>query len=160
MKYRAATLLDRTSSGGNGGSTGLATPSLRKDAHMLGHTEKLSRVLLVEDSPFLRYAFGRLLRLQGYDVMEAADGRAALECFEQFQPQLVITDLTMPVMDGVALMEAMRDDPSTAQIPVVAITADSSHSAEHRARAAGAVDVITKPIDLPDLLARLREYAV
>jgi len=126
---------------------------------MTGQAQTASRVLVVEDSPFLRFAFSRFLRSQGYEVMEAADGRAALDCFPEFQAQLVITDITMPVMDGVALIEALREDPATAQIPVVAITADSSLATERRARAAGAVDVIMRPIDLPDLLVRIRAYA-
>lgn len=126
---------------------------------MTGQAQTASRVLVVEDSPFLRFAFSRFLRSQGYEVMEAADGRAALDCFPEFQAQLVITDITMPVMDGVALIEALRGDPATAQIPVVAITADSSLATERRARAAGAVDVIMRPIDLPDLLVRIRAYA-
>jgi len=126
---------------------------------MTRQPQPASRVLVVEDSPFLRFAFSRFLRSQGYEVMEAADGRAALDCFPEFQAQLVITDITMPVMDGVALIEALREDPATAQIPVVAITADSSLATERRARAAGAVDVIMRPIDLPDLLVRIRAYA-
>lgn len=122
-------------------------------------SEKPPRVLIVEDSPFLRYAFSRLLKLHGFEVMEAGDGQAALDCFAAFHPQIVITDLTMPVMDGVALMEALRDDPATSRIPVLAITADASLSAEKRARDAGAIDFVTKPIDLPDLLTRIREHA-
>jgi CheY-like chemotaxis protein len=114
------------------------------------------RVLLVEDAPFLRYAFGRLLRLHGFEVMEANDGREALECVDAFQPELVVTDLMMPVMDGVELIERLRANPATASLPVVAITADATESTERKARKAGAIDIITKPIDLPVLLDRLR----
>ena len=57
------------------------------------HPEGLRRVLLVEDAPFLRYAFGRLLRLHGYDVKEADDGREALDCLATFRPHVVVTDL-------------------------------------------------------------------
>lgn len=114
------------------------------------------RVLLVEDAPFLRYAFGRLLRMHGFEVMEANDGREALDCINDFQPQLVVTDLMMPVMDGVELIQRLRADPRTADLPVLAITADATEMAEHRAREAGAVDFVTKPVDLPTLLDRLR----
>ncbi len=120
------------------------------------HEEKLRRVLLVEDAPFLRYAFGRLLRLHGYEVMEANDGREALACVAQSRPQLVVTDLMMPVMDGVELIRRLRENPETADLPVVAITADATSQAEAEARKAGAVDFIAKPIDLPSLLDRLR----
>ena len=63
--------------------------------------DKLPRVLVVEDAPFLRYAFSRLLRLQGFEVLEANNGLEALEVIEKFDPQLILTDLMMPVMDGV-----------------------------------------------------------
>ncbi|MCA1685292.1 MAG: response regulator [Planctomycetia bacterium] len=122
--------------------------------------EKLTRILLVEDAPFLRYAFGRLLRIHGYDVMEANDGAEALECVSAFRPHLVMTDLMMPGMDGVELIRQLRSNPETATLPVVAITADATPQAEAQARQAGAVDFITKPIDLPALLDRLRALQV
>jgi CheY-like chemotaxis protein len=122
--------------------------------------EPNKRVLLVEDAPFLRYAFGRLLRLHGYEVMEANDGREALDCLDRFRPDLVLTDLMMPVMDGVELIRELRTHPDTADVPIVAITADASSMSESRARAAGADDFIAKPIDLPSLLNRLRAISV
>ena len=118
------------------------------------------RVLLVEDSPLLRFAFGRLLRLQGFEVCEAVDGREAIEAIADFGPQLVLTDLMMPVMDGLELIRRLKSDPATANIPVVAITADATAVAERSARDAGAVDVILKPIDLPALLNRLRDLGL
>ena len=65
------------------------------------------KILLVEDAPYLRYAFGRLLRIHGYEVREANDGVEALECMPEFQPDLVVTDLMMPRMDGVELIERL-----------------------------------------------------
>jgi CheY-like chemotaxis protein len=118
--------------------------------------ERMPRVLLVEDAPFLRYAFGRLLRLQGFEVREAHDGQDALQCLEDFHPQLVLTDLMMPVMSGLELISRLRDRPDTAAVPIVAITADATTQAEEQARRAGAADFITKPVDLPELLQRLR----
>lgn len=117
---------------------------------------KKPRVLLVEDAPFLRFAFGRLLRMHGFEVMEANDGLEALNCVADFHPQLVLTDLMMPVMDGVELIRRLHSDPESADIPVVAITADATEQTEREAREAGAVDFVTKPIDLPALLERLR----
>ena len=118
--------------------------------------EKLTRVLVVEDAPFLRYAFGRLLRLQGFEVVEANDGLEALEKLDHFQAQLVLTDVMMPVMDGIELIRRLKTNPKTANLPVVAITADSSANIEQRAREAGAVGFISKPIDFPALLDQLR----
>jgi CheY-like chemotaxis protein len=118
--------------------------------------ERTLRVLLVEDAPFLRYAFGRLLRLQGYDVMEVNDGREALDRLSDFRPHLVVTDLMMPVMGGVELISKIRANPENAGLPVVAITADCTDQAQTLARRAGAADVIMKPIDIPVLLERLK----
>jgi CheY-like chemotaxis protein len=123
---------------------------------MWERSDKQPRVLLVEDAPFLRYAFARLLRMHGFEVREATDGREALDCVADFHPQLVLTDLMMPVMDGVELIRQLHSNPGTAEIPVVAITADATEQTEQQARDAGAVDFITKPIDLPALLERLR----
>jgi CheY-like chemotaxis protein len=122
--------------------------------------QKNRRVLLVEDAPFLRYAFGRLLRLHGFEVLEATDGREALDQIDGFEPGLVVTDLMMPVMDGVELIRHLRANPKTASLPVLAITADATEQAEARARAAGAVDFVTKPVDLPTLLDRLSALQV
>src|SRR3954468_16436904 len=124
---------------------------------MWAGTDSNMRILLVEDAPFLRYAFGRLLRMHGFEVMEANDGLEALECVPEFQPQLVVTDLMMPVMDGVELIHRLRADPETADLPVLAMTADTSTQIESRAREAGASDLLTKPVDLPTLLGRLRD---
>ena len=127
---------------------------------MSDHDEGSTRLLLVEDAPFLRYAFGRLLRLHGYDVMEANDGQEALDCVGDFQPQVVVTDLMMPVMDGVELIRRLRTDPNTADLPIVAMTADVTVQSERRAREAGAVDFLSKPIDLSTLLERLRAIPI
>jgi len=121
---------------------------------------KSPRLLLVEDAPFLRTIFGRVLREHGFEVMEATDGHEALACIKDFRPQLVLTDLGMPVMDGLELIQRLRSNPSTAHVPVVAITADPSNQAEVKARAAGAVDFVIKPIDLSTLLDRLRAIPV
>jgi adenylate cyclase len=118
--------------------------------------ERKVRVLLVEDAPFLRYAFGRLLRLEGFDVKEVNDGQEAIDCIQAFRPDLVLTDLMMPGMGGVELITHLRANPDYSNLPVVAITADATEEAGRLARNAGAVDVITKPIDLSSLLDRLK----
>ena len=114
-----------------------------------------TRVLLVEDAPFVRYAFGRLLRRHGFDVCEATNGREALQRASEFHPQFVLTDLMMPVMDGFELTRRLHAQPETSRLPVLAITADATEQTERKAREAGALDVITKPIDLGVVLDRL-----
>ncbi len=128
----------------------------KSDHGTLPEQDRGTRVLLVEDAPFLLYAFGRLLRLHGFDVCEATDGREALERLREFTPQLILTDLMMPVMGGVELIRHLHANPETAGLPIVAITADATAETIRNARQAGAIDFITKPIDLPSLLDRLR----
>jgi CheY-like chemotaxis protein len=147
-------ILERSSSTGKTWKHDAASIQDHTDACQI--MERTLRVLLVEDAPFLRYAFGRLLRLEGFEVKEVNDGREALDSLSAFQPDLVLTDLMMPVMGGVELISKIRSNPATAAIPVVAITADATEQAERNARKAGAVDVITKPVDLTALLDRLR----
>jgi CheY-like chemotaxis protein len=118
--------------------------------------ERSLRVMLVEDAPFLRYAFGRLLRMEGFDVKEVNDGQEALDCLADYRPDLVLTDLMMPVMDGVELIIRIRADPDYVGMPVVAITADVTDRTAAMAREAGADDVIMKPISLSTLLDRLK----
>ena len=115
----------------------------------------MPRVLLVEDTPALREILARLLHLQGFEVKEATDGQDALRSLPDFLPNLVVTDMMMPVMGGLELIEKLRANPQTANLPVVAITADSSRQIEIRARLAGANDFITKPVDLPQLVTRM-----
>jgi CheY-like chemotaxis protein len=118
------------------------------------------RVVLVEDAPFLRYAFARLLRMYGFEVREAVDGFDALQSVAEFHPDLVLTDLMMPDMDGIELIRRLHDDPKTADLPVVAITADSTEHAGRQAREAGARDVIIKPIDFTSLLDQIHALDV
>lgn len=119
-----------------------------------------ARVLLVEDTPLLRSAFGRLLRLSGFEVFEAGDGRDALALVESFRPQVILTDLMMPNMDGYDLIRTIHDDPATSDVPILAITANSTEEAQCAARAAGATRVLLKPINLQDLLALLRDLGL
>ena len=89
-------------------------------------------------------------------MKEVNDGQEALDCLADFRPDLVLTDLMMPVMGGIELISRIRADPEFAAVPIVAITADVTDQAARQARQAGAVDVINKPIDLSALLDRLR----
>ena len=94
--------------------------------------------------------------MHGFDVCEANDGRDALDCLSHFHPQLILTDLLMPVMNGFELIRALRSDPKTAELPVVAFTADPTEQAEREARKAGAAEYFTKPVDLVSIVNRLR----
>ncbi len=116
---------------------------------MLNSHDKPPRVLLVEDTPFLRYAFGRLLRLHGFDVCEVNDGREALDCIADFHPQLILTDLMMPVMNGWEFARMYRERPGP-HAPIVIVTAALDVAKD--ARDIGADGFLAKPFQLDDLL--------
>jgi DNA-binding response OmpR family regulator len=116
------------------------------------------RVLLVEDTDSLRELFARMLRHRGFEVCEAADGSAALECLATFTPDLVLTDLMMPQLDGVGLMRRLRAMPGLGAVPVVVMTAMSSEEAEREARRAGASDFLHKPLEAGTLFDRVGRY--
>jgi len=126
----------------------------RRDAS----ADRLTRtVLLVDDSPFFRDMLAPLIKAAGYQVVavgSAADALKALNSGKRFD--LVITDIEMPDMDGFALAEELRSMPSTAEIPVIAITAMVSAAAIERGRAVGFHDFVAK-FDRTGLIAAIKE---
>jgi two-component system response regulator HydG len=111
---------------------------------------KKGRVLVVDDEASARDALSKLLTLEGYDVATAVDGAAALEAVAEGAPEIVVTDLQMPGIDGLQLLAKMRAD--NPHIPVIVVTASGDVTAAVRAMRAGAEDYLTKPIDFDALL--------
>jgi CheY-like chemotaxis protein len=106
----------------------------------------LFTILVVDDEPDLRYLLRRVFEQAGHVVTEAGHGEAALEVLRGSPPDLVVTDMMMPVMDGAELIRRLRADPLTAQIPILAVTGD--------AQLAGHADaVLGKPWRPQQLLA-------
>ncbi len=100
----------------------------------------MARILVVDDEPDERFLVGRVLRREGHEVTVAGNGAAALEAVRECPPDLVVTDIMMPVMDGVELIRRLRGDPVTAAIPLLAASGDP--------RLAGAADaVLAKPYE-------------
>ena len=100
----------------------------------------MARILVVDDEPDERFLVGRALKKQGHDVTVAGNGAAGLKVAQEQVPDLVVTDIMMPVMDGVEFIRRLRGDPATAGIPILAATGDS--------QLADAADaVLTKPYD-------------
>jgi CheY-like chemotaxis protein len=106
----------------------------------------VSRILVVDDEPGQRFLLRRIFERAGHEVSDAGNGAAALRAVQESAPDLVVTDVMMPVMDGVELIRCLRDDPATAHIPVLAASADA-----HRAGAADAV--VLKPYEWRHLLS-------
>jgi CheY-like chemotaxis protein len=107
------------------------------------------RILIVDDDAGTRLALAEILRDEHYDVAVAADGAAALELMVGFSPDLVLSDVEMPNLDGVELMRALRSAHFTA--PTILMTAHALRQTEVIA-ALGAAALLTKPLDVADML--------
>lgn len=88
------------------------------------------KILIVDDEPDLRYLLRRVFERAGHVVTDAGHGEAALEVVRESLPDLVVTDMMMPVMDGAELIRRLRADPATAQIPILAVTGDAQLAVE------------------------------
>jgi len=117
-----------------------------------GPGDPITTVLLVEDHADSRHMYAEFLRAD-FTVVEAEDGIRALEIMGQSRPDVVITDLALPRMDGFELVTRMREDARLREIPVIALSGYSSTEHEMRALEAGSNVVLRKPC-LPDELAR------
>jgi CheY-like chemotaxis protein len=105
------------------------------------------KILLVEDNPVNRRLAGFLLRSQGYQVREATDALEALEMIGSDPPDLIVMDVQLPGMDGLEATKKLKEQPATADIPVVAVTSFAMKGDREKAFAAGCAGYITKPID-------------
>lgn len=84
----------------------------------------MCRVLVVDDEPDQRFILRRVFERAGHEVAEAGDGAAALSSVQQSRPDLVVTDMMMPVMGGVELIRRLRAEPTTAAVPILAVSGD------------------------------------
>ena len=112
-------------------------------------------VLLVEDNEVNRDMLVRRLERAGHRVSTAADGEAALQAMRELQPGVVLMDMNLPVKDGWTACAEAQTDAAIASIPIIALTAHAMEEDRHRALAAGCRDYATKPVDFPDLLAKI-----
>lgn len=115
--------------------------------------ESRKRILVVDDEPQITLVLRSGLSKHGYDVRGAAEGESALELFNAWSPDLVITDLSMPNMTGLELCRRLR---SKSQIPIIVLSVKESENAKIEALDAGADDYVTKPFGIGELLARVR----
>lgn len=111
------------------------------------------RVLAVDDDPAILRTLGINLRARGYDVLIAADGRSALQAIADDAPDVVLLDLGLPDVDGVAVLRGLRE---SSEVPVIVVSARTGSEDKVEALDLGANDYVTKPFDLEELFARLR----
>ena len=115
----------------------------------------MAKILLVEDNELNRDMLSRRLTRQGYDVVLAFDGARGVEMTGSEQPDLVLMDMSLPVLDGWEAAKRLKANPATCSIPVIALTAHAMTADRERALAAGCDDYDTKPIELPRLLEKM-----
>ena len=115
----------------------------------------MSRILLVEDNEMNRDMLTRRLERKGYEVVIAVDGQAGIDMASSSNPDIILMDLSLPVVDGWDATRKIKADPSTQSIPVIALTAHAMAGDEQKALAAGCDDYDTKPIELPRLLGKI-----
>ncbi|HXZ48193.1 MAG TPA: response regulator [Usitatibacter sp.] len=129
-----------------------ADPQTADDASL----ESPGRVLVADDNPANVKLLEDLLAFHGYEVEAATDGAGALEMLRKRAPDLLLLDVLMPVMDGYEVCRAVRADPALAMLPVVMVTALEDREERVRGLEAGADDFLSKPLNPPELLARVR----
>ena len=120
------------------------------------HAVPAHHILVAEDDPDIRANLARLLRLEGYRVVTAADGAAAMAAIQAERPDLLVSDLMMPGIDGLQLLAWLRADLRTARLPVVLLTARADDGDVQGGRSAGADAYVTKPYQREELLRHLR----
>lgn len=112
-----------------------------------------ARILVVDDEPQLIRVLRTGLKSRGYDVRGASDGESGLESFNEWHPDLVITDLAMPNVDGLEFCRRLR---AISQVPIIVLSAKGEEKTKVEALDMGADDFVTKPFGIDELLARVR----
>jgi CheY-like chemotaxis protein len=115
-------------------------------------------ILIVEDEPQNRKLFRDVLQYRGYTVLEAMDGREGIALAREHLPDLVLMDIQMPVMDGIEATRILKQDDTTRQINVVALTANAMPGDREKIIEAGCHDYISKPFRLHAFLEKIKKY--
>ena len=116
------------------------------------------RVLVVEDNEKNMKLFRDVLTATGFRALEATTGLGAVSVAKEHVPDLVLMDIQLPDLDGLAALRRLRDDPRTASIPVLALTAQAMHGDRERFLAEGFDGYLSKPVDVVELLGTVRKH--
>ena len=119
----------------------------------------MSKVLAVDDSRPMLAMLSQCLKKGGHEVYQAADGVQALEQLRAHQPDMVITDLNMPNMDGLEFIEAARQEPAGGSVPILLLTTETAQALKDRAREVKATGWLTKPFDPDQILGLVEQLA-
>jgi DNA-binding response OmpR family regulator len=116
----------------------------------------MTRILVIEDAASLRSDIVEMLGFEGYEVQGAENGRAGVEAARQFHPDLIISDIMMPLLDGYGVLAELREDPQTATIPFIFLTARTDRMDVRQGMTLGADDYVTKPFTIAELMSAVR----
>jgi two-component system cell cycle response regulator DivK len=114
-----------------------------------------NRILLVEDSDDSRQSLSKLLEFEGYQVIEASDGEIAIEMAIKERPDLILMDLSLPIVDGLSATRRIKAERTFSNVPIIALSGHDEIDFHARALAAGCSDYISKPIDFAALVSKL-----
>jgi two-component system, cell cycle response regulator DivK len=117
-----------------------------------------TKILIMEDDDDTQGMVRFLLEYKGYDVLVAKDGKHGLEIAQNEKPALILLDLAMPEMDGLSVAHHLKGDPSTKDIPVIAVTAYTMASDRRMALNAGCDGFIGKPMNVPEFIAEVEKF--
>jgi two-component system cell cycle response regulator DivK len=120
----------------------------------------MARILLVEDNEMNRDMLSRRLLRSGHEVSIAIDGQEAIDKASAEAPEVVLMDLSLPVIDGWEATRRLRANPATAELRIIALTSHAMSGDREKALAAGCDDYDTKPLDLPRLLGKIAAQLV
>lgn len=114
-------------------------------------TERKPRILIAEDFEDNRIALKLILNHAGFDVIEAEDGRQAVEAVWRERPDLVLMDITLPVIDGLQATREIRDNAEFQRLPIIIVSAHDSEEVRQQAAEAGGSEYISKPVEIAEL---------
>jgi len=115
----------------------------------------MAKILLVEDNEMNRDMLSRRLERKGYEIVIAVNGQQAIDLAASAKPDLILMDMSLPIIDGWEATRRLKADALTKPIPIIALTAHAMPEDERKAREAGCNDYDTKPIELPRLLEKI-----
>ena len=115
-----------------------------------------NQILLVEDNAENRDMLSRRLIRRGFEVAFATDGQMAVDLSKSQMPDIILMDLSLPVLDGWQAISIIKQDPATQSIPIIALTAHAMNGDREKALAAGADEYDTKPVEIDRLLEKIR----
>jgi len=116
------------------------------------------RVLLVEDFEDSRFSLCKLLEIEGYEVLEAGDGAQAIDIAINSKPDLILMDLSLPIIDGLSATKQIRENAAMNSVPIIALSAHDFVDFQGKAKAAGCTDYVTKPVDFNALITMMAKY--